>query len=127
MLNGVIAFVLAYLNVKGNLFQMFCNNHNPLLIISAVGLFFVAVKSKTDMNYSKLSRYMLSVYLAHGLALHMKLISFDYLRESPLFARIVIYVVFVFLVSIMCEIVRNLIFGPFEKKLTNAVCKVEKK
>lgn len=127
LFNGFVAFVLAYAGIKGNLFQMLCNNHNPLLIVSAIGLFFVAVKSKTNVKYSRLSRYMLSVYLAHALALHMKLIPLGYLHDGPLFARITIYVVFVFLASIMCEIVRNFVFGPLEKRMMNAISKMEKK
>ncbi|SIO10370.1 acyltransferase family protein [Fibrobacter sp. UWB11] len=123
LFNGAIALLCVYGNIPDNVFSRFCNNHNPLLIIAAISLFFVAFKIKTNIHYSRLSKYMLSVYLAHGIALHMNLIPLNFLQSIPFFPKILIYVVVVFSASIFCEIVRNKIFSLFEERVMKIVCK----
>lgn len=127
LINGIIALLSAYGYMSDNAFSRFCNNHNPLLIVAAISLFFVAFKVKTTIHYSRLSKYMLSVYLAHGIALHLNLIPLNGLQTFPFFARIWTYVVVVFCASIMCEIVRNKIFSFLEENIMKIICERENK
>jgi surface polysaccharide O-acyltransferase-like enzyme len=101
------------------------NNHNPLIIFSAMCLFFFFKNLKTEntvtKNLSKIAPYTFAVYIIHVNLLYVKLIPFDSIRVSnPYTSTLYISLALLFACS-FAELIRSKLTSRIENKIFEAI------
>ncbi len=85
------------------------NNHNPLILITAIAFFFVFEKHKGNVvaqQMSRLAKYSFPVYIAHVSLLHAGVIDFkSYQIVSPIIS-VILYAFVVYMVFSFVEVLR---------------------
>lgn len=123
-LNAALFFFAAYSKfLNGKLLQVLANNHNPLIFISAISLFYFFKKHafRTDFGiFCRLASYMFPVYIVHSalysegcLNVYMK----KNLIQDNIYISFICWSALMFIIPIFLEVIRRKIFSQFNDKL----------
>lgn len=111
--------------LDGELMKIICNNHNPLIIISAISLFFTFKNMKRNYIMCKgmayIAPYTFAVYIIHVELLYLDLIPVDLFKFSNDFINTLIISLLVFSGCVLVEYVRIRLFGNWEEQIIKKV------
>lgn len=107
--------------MEGKLIRFICNNHNPLIIISAISLFFAFKNMKSEYAVfqilAKAAPYTFAVYIIHAELLYLNLIPFHSLMFSNQFLCTLVVSIAIFIVCASAEYIRLRIFSNIENNI----------
>lgn len=113
----VSSFMLIYSN-HYDLLNILWNNHDPLLLFIAIGLFFIAFNATKGNKFvstiAKISPYMFAVYVIHVLAFDYHLISYDFLPIDNFYMKVIASSIIIMLI---CVVLEKQYFGKFLPKI----------
>lgn len=108
LINFAISSSLVFFGF-GKAIKFIENNHNPLILITAIAFFFVFQKHKENVvaqQMSRLAKYSFPVYIAHVSLLHAGVIDFkSYQIVSPIIS-VILYAFVVYMVFSFVEVLR---------------------
>ena len=123
-LNAVLFFLAAYFNfLNGKLLQILANNHNPLIFISAICLFYFFKNHSFNTSseiFCRLASYMFSVYIVHCaffdegcLKVYMK----QNLILNNIYVSFICWSALMFVAPVFLEMIRRKIFSQLNDKV----------
>lgn len=120
LLTAVAVYVSSNV-MEGKLVRFICNNHNPLIIISAISLFFAFKNMKSEYTVfrilAKAAPYTFAVYIIHAELLYLDLIPFHSLMFSNQFLCTLVVSIAIFIVCASAEYIRLRIFNNIENSI----------
>lgn len=123
--NAVMFFASSYF-VGGKAIKYLSNNYNPMIIMSAIGLFLWIIKlnqnktSKITDVITKMAPTMLAVYVIHVEAIYLGIlrVPMNFLGGMP---GLVVSAIAIMTVCSMLEKARTKLFGKYEERLVDKI------
>lgn len=117
----VVVNIIAYQLLGEKALHILFNNHNPLIILNSICLFFT-LKNAKEKNFftKKLSRiapYTFAVYIIHVSLLYVKIIPFDSMRFSNPYTSVLFISLILLIICSLAEILRSKLTSKIENKL----------
>ena len=117
-IRSVVSFVLCYFRIlDGNGYKLWDSNHNPLIILASITLFYTFIKIQLNSKLvTKLSQYMFGIYLFHVFAISLGIIPLRSIRIVNSFNMLITVTIIVFISGLVLEFARSLLMNRITER-----------